>query len=209
MAQSPCIEKYGRGKSCSRGFTIIEVLVASFILIVGLAAVAGVVGSTLGSTTRSQYMTQATTLATEKLEDLNRYPSSDPNVAVPNGTSAGSLTSNILQDVTVNGVTESVNYYDEVFFSPTQGALVQTTSGFNASGNVQYSTITYTPNGTISSPVLSSTPPSTGGSTVFQRQWLIELNQPVNGVRRITVLVTLENQQVKPPVTFQLSMVRP
>jgi Tfp pilus assembly protein PilV len=209
MAQSTCSEKCGRGKRRSRGFTIIEVLVASFILIVGLASVAGVVGSTLGSTARSEYMTQATTLATEKLEDLNRYPSSDPNVAVPNGTSAGSLTSNVLQDVTVNGVTESVNYYDEVFFSPTQGALVQTTSGFNSNGNVQYSTVTYTPNGTISSPVLSSTAPSTGGSTVFLRQWLIELNQPVNGVRRITVLVTLENQLVKPPVTFQLSMVRP
>ena len=66
-------------------------------------------------------MTQAATLATEKLEDLNRYPSSDPNVAVTNGTSAGSLTSNDLQDVTVNGVTEAVAYYDEVFFSPSEG----------------------------------------------------------------------------------------
>ena len=99
----------GRREKRSRGFTIIEVLVASFILIVGLVAVAGVVGSTLGSTARSEYMTQAATLATEKLEDLNRYPSTDPNVAVTNGTSAGSLTSDILQDVTVNGVTEAVN----------------------------------------------------------------------------------------------------
>src|SRR5580700_6317410 len=117
MAQSPCNEKCGLGKGRSRGFTIIEVLVASFILIVGLVSVAGVVGSTVGSTARSEYMTQATTLATEKLEDLNRYPSSDPNVAVPNSASAGSLTSDILQDVTVNGVTESVNYYDEIFIS--------------------------------------------------------------------------------------------
>ena len=59
---------------------------------------------------------------------------------MPNGTSAGSLTSNILQDVTVNGVTEAVNYYDEVFFSPSQGALVETTTGFDANGNLQYST---------------------------------------------------------------------
>ncbi len=48
----------------SRGFTIVEVLVAAFVLFVGLAAVAGVVGSTLGNTARSEYMTQAATLAT-------------------------------------------------------------------------------------------------------------------------------------------------
>ena len=80
-----------------------EVLVASFILIVGLVAVAGVVGSTLGNTSRSEYMTQAATLATEKLEDLNRYPSADPNVAVASGTSVGSLTSDVLQNVTETG----------------------------------------------------------------------------------------------------------
>jgi hypothetical protein len=209
MAQLLCSEQQGRARRRSGGFTIIEVLVASFILIVGLVAVAGVVGATLGNTARSEYMTQASTLATEKLEDLNRYPPSDPNVAVPNGVSAGSLTSSVLQDVTVNGVTESVNYYDEVFYSPTQGALGQTTSELNGNGGVQYSTITYTPDGAISSPVISTTAPNTGGSTVFERQWMIELNQPVTGVRRITVLVTLENQLVQPPVTFQLSMVRP
>ena len=43
----------------------------------------------------------------------------------------------------------------------------------------------------------------------FKRRWIIEMDQPVTGVRRITVLVTLENQQVQPPVTFQMSMVRP
>lgn len=209
MAQSPCSKKNRRDRESSRGFTIVEVLVAGSILIIGLAAVAAVIGSTLGSTVRGEQMTQATTLASEKLEDLNRYPSTDPNVAVPNGTSAGSLTSNILQDVTVNGVTEAVNYYDEVFFSPSQGALVETTTGFDANGNLQYSTVTYTPDGNMSAPVTSSSAPSTAGSTVFERRWMIEMNQPVNGVRRITVLVSLENQTIQPPVTFQMSMVRP
>jgi hypothetical protein len=195
--------------SSESGFTIVEVLVASFILIVGLTAVAAVIGSTLGNTTRSEYMTQAATLATEKLEDLNRYPSSDPNVAVPNGTSEGSLSSNVLQNVTVNGVTEAVAYYDEVYFSPSQGSLVETTSGFDPSGNTQYSTISYTPDGQMTTSQPTSTPPSGTGSTVFLRQWLIEMNQPVTGVRRVTVLVTLENGALQPPVSFQMSMVRP
>jgi hypothetical protein len=38
---------------------------------------------------------------------------------------------------------------------------------------------------------------------------VIEQDQPVPGVRRITVLVTLMDQTVQPPVTYQMSMVRP
>src|ERR1019366_3479471 len=126
MAQSLC-SKHHR----SSGFTVVEVLVAAFILIVGLVAVAGVVGSTLSNTARSEYMTQAATLATEKLEDLNRYPPSDGNVTVPNGTSAGSLTSEI------------TGYYDEVYYSPTMGALVETTTGLDSNGHLQHTTMTY------------------------------------------------------------------
>jgi len=197
------------GRNASRGFTIAEVLVASVILIVGLAAVAGVVGTTLGSTQRSEYMTQAATLATEKLEDLNRFPSTDPNIAVTTGSSAGSLTSDVVQNVTVNGVTETVNYFDDVYFSPTQGSLEETESSLSANGTTQYSTTTYTPNGQVNVSTPSGSAPSTGGSIVFERRWVIEANQPVSGVRRITVLVTLLDQQVQPPVTFQMSMVRP
>jgi Tfp pilus assembly protein PilV len=181
----------------STGFTILEVLVASFILFVGLVAVAGVVGSTLAGTARSGYMTQAATLATEKLEDLNRYPSADANVAVPNGISVGSLTS----DVT--------GYYDEVYFSAAQGALVETTTDLDSSGNLQYSTMSYTPDGNMAGPTYTTTPPSSEGSTVFERRWIIEQDQPVAGVRRVTVLVTLLNQSAQSAVTFQMSMVRP
>jgi Tfp pilus assembly protein PilV len=181
----------------SRGFTIVEVVVASFILIVGIVAVAGVVGSTLGNTARSEYMTQAATLATEKLEDLNRFPPSDANVTVTNGVSAGSLTA------------DTAGYFDEVYFSPTQGAIVETTTGLDGNGNLQYTTTTYTPNGQMSAPVNTSSAPSATGSTVFDRRWIIEQDQPVVGVRRVTVLVTLLNQTAASEVKFQMSMVRP
>jgi len=200
--------KYSKHKQ-SRGFTIVEVLVASFILFVGLVAVAGVVGSTLSNTARSEYMTQAATLATEKLEDLNRFPSSDANIAVTTGTSAGSLTSDIQQDVTVNTVTQPVNYYDEVYFSPTQGSMQETESSLDTSNNVQYVTTSYSPNGEITTSSASSSPPTMAGSTVFKRRWLIEANTPVTGVRRITVVVSSLNQSVAGTVTFQMSMVRP
>jgi Tfp pilus assembly protein PilV len=171
--------------------------VASFILMVGVVAVAGVVGSTLGNTTRSEYMTQAATLATEKLEDLNRYPSTDGNVTVPNGISVGSLGS------------DTTGYFDEVYFSPAEGAIIETTTGLDSSGNLQYETTTYTPDGHMSAQASSSTPPNTSLSTVFKRRWLIEQNQPVTGVRRVTVLVALQGQAAASAVTFQMSMVRP
>jgi Tfp pilus assembly protein PilV len=181
----------------SRGFTIVEVVVASFILIVGIVAVAGVVGSTLGNTARSEYMTQAATLATEKLEDLNRYPASDANVSVPNGTSVGNLAA------------DTAGYYDEVYFSPAQGAIVETTTSLDAGNNLQYKTTTYTPDGHMSDTVTSTTAPNSTGSTVFKRRWIIEQDQPVVGVRRVSVLVILQNQNTQSAVTFQMSMVRP
>jgi Tfp pilus assembly protein PilV len=188
---------------------MVEVLVATFVLIVGLVAVAGVVGSTLGNTARSAYMTQAATLATEKLEDLNRYPSSDPHIYAVSGTPAGGLASDVLNDVTANGVTVPINYYDEEYFSPTQGALVETSSTLDVNGNTQYTTTTYTPAGQITNSAQTTVAPSTQGSIAFKRRWVIEKDLPVAGVRRVTVLVTLINQSVQPPVTFQMSMVRP
>jgi Tfp pilus assembly protein PilV len=192
MDQSP----YSKRRN-SRGFTVVEVIVACFILMVGVVAVAGVVGSTLGNTAHSEYMTQAATLATEKLEDLNRYPSTDANVTVPNGISVGSLTS------------DTTGYFDEVYFSPSEGAIEETTTGLDANGNLQYETTTYTPDGHMTAQSASSTPPSAAGSTAFKRNWLIEQDQPVVGVRRVTVLVTLQGQSAASAVTFQMSIVRP
>jgi prepilin-type N-terminal cleavage/methylation domain-containing protein len=195
MAQSRCID------SQDRGFTIVEVLVASVILVIGLVSVAGVIGGVLGGTSRSGYMNQAATLATEKLEDLNRYPSADPNVIVPNNISAGSLTSDI--------VSSGIPYYDEVYFSPSAGAMEETIEGLDTNGNVQYTTTTYTPGGQITASAPSSSAPSSSGELFFKRRWIIEQDQPLTGVRRLTVLVSLQNQNVQPPVNFQMSLVRP
>lgn len=180
----------------SRGFTIVEVLVAAVVLMIGIVSVAGVIGSTLGGTARSGYMNQASTLTTEKLEDLNRYPISDPTIIA-----GGSLTSDV--------VSAGVPYYDEVYFSPSEGAMEETEAGLNSNGNVQYTTTTFTPGGQNSTSAPSSTPPSANGEVSFKRRWLIEQDTPVSGVRRVTVLVTLQNQLVQPPVSFQMSLVRP
>jgi len=208
MAQFPYSKNDRLERALSRGFTIIEVLVAMFVLMIGLVAAGGLVGSTLGNTTNSQYVNQAATLATEKLEDLNHYPSIDPHVVAVSGTPSGSLTQDLTQNVTTTAGTVAIDYYDEVYFSPAQGALVETGTSLDANGNVQYQTITYTPDGTIATSAYSSTAPNTTSSITFKRRWIIEQDQPIVGVRRVTVQVTLINP-VRTPVTFQMSMVRP
>lgn len=183
------------------GFTLIETLVSVVILTVGLVAVAALMSEMIKDTATSRDMSAASMLASEKLEDLNRFPASDPAVAVTSGTTIGSLSS----DVTQSGV----DYFDEVQLSVTGGAVAETTTSKDASGNTVYTTITQLPDGTISSADSAATPSLPGGAVMFKRRWIIEMNVPVTGVRRVTVLVQLMNGPTARPVTFRMSMVRP
>ncbi len=197
-------------RSRAAGFTLIETIFAIGILTVGMVAMAALIANALGGTSRSRYIGLATTLASEKLEDLNRWPAKDPNVSVPTGgTTAGSLTSDVTQDVTIGAVTETVSYYDEVILSAAGGSVSETLASLDSGGNLQYTTTTHTPDGNITTLAPTNTPPSTSGTMSFKRRWIVEKDQPVAGVNRITVSVTLLNQSVRPPVSFQLSMVRP
>jgi prepilin-type N-terminal cleavage/methylation domain-containing protein len=197
-------------RSDQRGFTVIEVLVSIGVLTVGLMAMAALMARTLGATQRSQFLGVATTLASEKLEDLNRWPQNDPNVFVPVGsTTVGSLTADVVQNVTSGAVTESINYHDEVLLSATNGSITETRTSLDAGGNLQYVTTSHAANGTITVSAPSTTPPAAQGAVQFKRRWIIEQGQPVAGVRRITVSVTVINQPINPPVTFQMSAVRP
>jgi type IV pilus modification protein PilV len=201
-------------KSSTCGFTLIEVMVALFVLAVGLSSVAALLASTVKSTSSTEYMTQAATLTSEKLEDLNRYPSGDPNVAVTSGTTAGSISADTSASVTSNTVTQLVDYFDEIFISPTAGSISETVSGLDASGNAQYTTTSQRPNGTVNVSQSNSRSNLTNGTLYFKRRWVIELNPTINGVqvtgsRRITVYVYLENLSVTANVAFQMSLVRP
>src|SRR5215831_16976179 len=88
-----------------RGFTLLETLAAIAILTIGLLAMAGLMSSMTTNSAHSRYMSGASVLATEKLEELSRYPASDPMVTVASGT-VGSLTS--------DSSGGSIRYYDDV-----------------------------------------------------------------------------------------------
>ena len=178
-----------------KGFTLLELMVATAVLVVGLMATALLLTRVYQVTDRSRYMSMATTFCSEKLEDLERWGLNQPAISMAGAdTSEGSLTANVSN--TVNGTT--VYYYDTVGMTVSNGVFTETvgTSG-------SYSTVTEDPQGHLTTG--NNTAPS---GTLFQRRWLVELNQPVTGVRRITVVVTLMDQTVQPPVSVQMSAVR-
>jgi len=193
----------------AKGFSLIEVVVSIGILAIGLAATAWLVAATITGTARARYMSQAATLASEKLEDLNRWPSNDLHVYAPVGGAAGSLTADVVQSVTSGGISADVNYYDEISISASGGAISEVITALDDSGNTIYKTTVHQPDGTIVSTTSTAAAPPGAISNVYKRRWLIEADQPVAGVRRVTVLITLTDLSVRPPVSFQMSMVRP
>jgi prepilin-type N-terminal cleavage/methylation domain-containing protein len=220
-----------------QGFTLLETLVALVVLAVGVLAMGSLAGRCLSTSRQSKFVSLAGELASEKLEDLNRWNVESPQVCVPLGVaSVGSLTSDVLQTTTcppplsqcsaTSGKSDTVNYYDDVAISTvvtgsnspcpntTYGCFSEVVSGIQ-SGATVYSTTVHPPSGqiqTLAPP--SSTPPTL---VTFHRRWVIEGNTPVpgdsaiclSGTRRVTVLVTLQDTSVKPGVTFQMSTVRP
>jgi hypothetical protein len=116
--------------------------------------------------------------------------------------------------VTSQGVTETVNYYDNVYISDSNtsasvqtGAITETVLGL-VNGTETYTTLSHNPDGTLSQTQSTSPPAAIPNAIAFHRRWVIEMDQPVTGVKRLTVLVTLTNQFAKPPVSYQMSMVR-
>jgi len=209
----------------SRGFSMLEVVIALAVLWVGVLC-AEALGVKMMSTGRqSKYMSLASTLASEKLEDLNHYSPNNPQVCIPTGsTSVGNLSADAPMQTTTcpspSTASNTVAYYDNVSISlstatsdcpnPTAGCFSETVSSLS-SGSPVYTTTYHSPDGQIVTPPATSVAPT---NITFHRRWLIEAglgdgNTPVTGTRRVTVLVTLLDNTVQPTVTFQMSLVRP
>jgi type IV pilus modification protein PilV len=162
-----------------RGFTLIEILVAIAVLTIGLISVATLMSQTVNTTSHSRYMSTASMLASEKLEDLSRFPNTDAALTPGNY-------SDVVQLSTYNG-----NIYETTSTGGVTTLYTQAPGG----------NITVTPGGTL--------PAATADTLTFNRTWTITANTPINGVNQITVLVSLTNTSLKPPVKFQMSLVHP
>ena len=146
----------------SRGFTLVETLVAMIILSVGLVALGSLAAQTLSGTSRTHFSALAADLATEKLEDLSRWPTfgtpytADPNIYAAAAATVGSLTADQSANVTSGGIpSELVNYYDDVEMSDSNGAVSETVSQVSG-GSTTFKTTSHNPDGTITTSTSAS-----------------------------------------------------
>src|SRR5580698_7969317 len=104
-------------KKLERGFTLIEVTIASLVMTVALLSAGLLAAQMTTAALTSKSMSSAAVLGSEKLEDINRWDANDPEVCVPTGsTSAGSLTADVNQTTTCPaGASANINYFDDVY----------------------------------------------------------------------------------------------
>src|ERR1700682_4901392 len=122
-----------RNPRTQRGFTLLETLVAIVVLTIGLMSVAALMTQTLRSTTNSRSMSTAAMLATEKLEDLNRYSKTDAAVAAGGNLAA-----------------DAAGFFDTILVSTGNGTISENFNGI---------VVTHWPNGTVT----NVAPPAGGG----------------------------------------------
>ena len=179
-------------RSRQRGFTLIEMMVSILVLTIGLVGTAALMSSSVNMGAHARYVSTAALLASEKMEDLDRFPDNDPNLAA-----GGSLASDI------------TGYSDTVQISTSSGKINETTTA-----NGVTTLYTQRPDGTVVVTPGAALPAATSDMLTFDRRWQIVANPTVGanvitGAVQITVLVTLNNQALKPPVTYQTSLVHP
>jgi len=211
-----------------KGFSLLEVVVAIVVLTIGMMSAAVLMANVYKGSVRSRYIALATQLASEELEDLNRWPANynssppyiDPHIMVPVGSNDCGITGETCTgrldedfgpvSITVNGVTTPVSYFDTVCLTTQNGQMSETYQN-PTSSSPSYNTLTFFPDGTPPTVSTSTTAPTVG--MTFGRRWVIEQDQPLVGLRRITVLVNLKDLTVfggkQPQPLFQMSMVRP
>ena len=205
-------------QSSHRGFTLFETMIAIVVITAGLLAVGALVAKMNTTTSKSRYISVQAYLASEKMDELSRYPGSqystngpDPNIWAPDGGSAGDLTTQSTATVTSGGTTVNVDYYDLVQISAGQGTMSETTKRRDLTTNaVTYTTISQDVSGTFNTSQSANAPAVASDSLYFERRWLIEKDPTglPKGVRRITVVV-LDNNPSAQTKPFQVTMVRP
>jgi prepilin-type N-terminal cleavage/methylation domain-containing protein len=114
-------------KQDDRGFTLIEILIAIFILSVVLLSLSSMVYSIMRSTSLSKETSRATTLMQDQMERLKNTPLTSLNSGSDPPTSLGNITYSRTWSVTTAGnirtITVTVNWTDRGSHSVTMTTL--------------------------------------------------------------------------------------
>ena len=79
------IRKSRKGLKCQRGFTMVEVLVAMLLIVIGIFAVIGMQLAALRADSHAHQLSVATSMAQQELEDIMSWDPSDARIDVADG----------------------------------------------------------------------------------------------------------------------------
>lgn len=111
-----------------RGLTLIEVLVAATILALALLGLAPMFTGAVRSNASANQLTNANTLAREKLEELSGYPRNNARLTVTTGANAAVPTGGTITGATV-AVNTACNNDLPLWTNPRTGAVSPTSLG--------------------------------------------------------------------------------
>lgn len=109
------------GRRNQRGMTLIEVLVALSILAVALLALAPLFTVSVKTNASAHQLTNANTLAREKLEELSGYPRNDPRLTVANTKNASAPTGVTITGAVVDNTNTWLNNDLPLWYQPVTG----------------------------------------------------------------------------------------
>ena len=104
------------------GLTLIEVLVAATVLALALLGLAPMFTGAVRTNASANQLTNANTLAREKLEELSGYPRNNPRLTVANGANAAVPTGTTIAGATV-AVNTACNNDLPLWTNPRTGAV--------------------------------------------------------------------------------------
>jgi type II secretory pathway pseudopilin PulG len=192
---SKAISHTGRGAAeGAAGFTLVEAVIAMLVSIVGLVALAGTFALAMKTNSTSQNLTTATSLAQDRLEQLETIAFqrlADPARMIPNPNSKGSndglMVGSLDSDVQAS---DGTYYYDKIILAgPNDIQPEGTITVAKPDGTAE----TRRPDGTV---IQSNPFPPDRAS--YSRRWVILSSTEADPVdRRLTVAVRVRNEHIQ------------
>lgn len=182
------------------GFSILELMIALFVLLFGFIAMANLIATSIVVNRSSNRLTSITQLASEKLEELRGLDVTDPKVypAILSGSpsgpvTGGSLTGDVTENVNVGGVNYTVSYFDVVYLDQRDGSITRTAGPDDVFGTYSFQKTAL--DGTTTDRAACPEPTQLS----YRRRWTIESNTPINGATQITVEVAVKTNRLSEP----------
>src|SRR5262249_6945777 len=174
----------------SAGFTLVEAVIAMLVTVVGLVALVGTFAIAMKTNSSSQNLTTATSLAQDRLEQLETIAFqrlADPSRMMPNPNSKGTNDTLMVGSLESNvRASDGTYYYDKVILAgPHEIEPEGTIVVVRPDGTAE----TRRPNGTV-----HQGSPFPADRVTYSRRWVIlSSTEPDPVDRRLTVAVRVKN----------------